>query len=653
MRRPKKQHHRRMELLVVAAEERRLATLRNVLTRTGGEDFHVHCMSSCQEARQGNAERHYDLVFCDLASGEEDCPARGRDTFPVIFLGAKLDEPQTQRRLQSSLCTLPRSAQPAEPCKALAVLGALARNGKERQQQSSEELLRKLRRTVEQSPDLVMITNRSGVLEYVNSAFENVTGYSREQVIGQTLGMLNSEQQPGELYEEMWDTVVSGNVFHGIVVNRKKNGENFVLEKTITPLRNREGEITHFISTGRDITAQRRLELQLRQAQKMDGIGRLAGGVAHDFNNLLMVISAYAELTLDALPQEDPLRSKVGEILTAARRAADLTRQLLAFGRKQVQSLQLLDLNSVIQEIGRMLPRLIGEDIQLSILPGTDLQKIKADPVQIEQIVLNLAANARDAMPRGGKLTIETATVHLNERYVQAHPVVPPGDYVLLTVSDSGEGILAEHLPHIFEPFFTTKEEGSGTGLGLATVYGIVKQNSGFIWVYSEPGMGTTFRIYLPRAESQIAKAAVSPTPQDSPRGQGEMLLLVEDESAVRHSTRDFLTGLGYTVLEAPNGEEALRASREYCGPIHLLISDVVMPKMSGPVLAEQLVAERPQMQTLFVSGYAESTVLRHGRIDVTARFLQKPFGLRALAQKVREVLDENKPLARAAEASG
>ena len=637
-----------MDLLLVASEERRLASLRDLLAQTGGEDFHLHCMSSCEEARQCNTERGFDLILCDLASA--DCPASEKDNLPVIFLGDKLDEPQNRHRLQSSLCNFARTTHPHVTCKALAVLGALARNCREQQQQSTAELLRKLRRTVEQSPDLVMITNRSGVLEYVNSAFESVTGYSREEVIGQTLGMLKSEQQPGELYEEMWDTVVSGNVFHGIVVNRKKNGETFVLEKTITPLRNREGEITHFISTGRDITAQRRLELQLQQAQKMDGIGRLAGGVAHDFNNLLMVISAYAELTLDALPQDHSLRSNVGEILTAARRAADLTRQLLAFGRKQVQSLQVLDLNSVIQEIGRMLPRLIGEDIQLSILPGSDSNKIKADPVQIEQIVLNLAANARDAMPRGGKLTIETTALHLDERYVQAHPVVPHGDYVLLTVSDSGEGIPAEHLAHIFEPFYTTKEEGRGTGLGLATVYGIVKQNGGYIWVYSEPGMGTTFKIYLPRAESQNVKATASSAAQDSPQGQ-ETLLLVEDESAVRHATRDFLTRLGYTVLEAQNGEEALRVSREYCGPIHLLISDVVMPKMSGPVLAEQLIAERPQMKTLFASGYAETTVLQHGKIDVTARFLQKPFGLKALAQKVREVLDEKEPLARAAKA--
>ncbi|HTZ98295.1 MAG TPA: ATP-binding protein [Terriglobales bacterium] len=638
-----------MEILLVASEERKLASLQKSLAHCGGERVHLDFASSCDQARQRIIGGTYDFVLCDLVSCEEECSAdeKGR----LVFLGDKADESEMQHKLQSVFCNRLCGRRGGDPCVALAVVTAVANSSKEKQRQSTEELLHKLRHTVEQSPDSVMITDRSGVLEYVNPAFENITGFAREEVVGETLGILKSEQQPGELYEEMWDTVVSGKVFHGIVVNRKKNGESFVMEKTITPMRNSDGEITHFISTGRDITTQRRLELQLQQAQKMDGIGRLAGGVAHDFNNLLMVISAYAELTLDALPEEDRLRNNVSEILTAARRAADLTRQLLVFSRKQMQSLQLLDLNSVLQDINRMLPRLIGEDVQFAFAPASGLDKVKADPVQIEQIVLNLAANARDAMPRGGKLTIETANVHLDERYVQAHSMVPLGDYVMLAVSDSGEGIPAEHLTHIFEPFYTTKEEGHGTGLGLATVYGIVKQNGGFIWVYSEPGMGTTFKIYLPKAESQKAKQTKADVDQDSPQGH-ETLLLVEDESPVRQSTRDFLTRNGYTVLEAQNGEEALRVSREYCGPVHLLISDVVMPKMSGPLLAEQLSAERPQMKTLFVSGYAESTVLQHGKIDVTARFLQKPFGLKALAQKVREVLDEKQPRARAASAS-
>ncbi len=460
---------------------------------------------------------------------------------------------------------------------------------------------------------------------------------------------MKSDQQPGELYEEMWDTVLSGNVFRGIVTDRKKNGEMFIVEKVMTPMVEEGGRITHFISTARDITDRRKLEAELQQAHKMDALGQLAGGVAHDFNNLLMVISAYAELSLDRLASADPLRQNVGEILTASRRAADLTRQLLAFGRKQLQSLQVLDLNPVIGEISRMLPRLIGEDIQLAFIPGQDLNRVKADPVQIEQVMMNLAANARDAMPRGGKLTIETANMFLDDTYLQRRTVVPKGDYVLIAVTDSGEGIAPEHLAHIFEPFYTTKAAGKGTGLGLATVYGIVKQSGGFIWVYSEPGLGTTFKIYLPRAQSE--RAAADPevaASSKSPYGC-ETVLLVEDEAAVRESEREFLARYGYTVLEAKHGEDAIRISQAYDGCIHLMITDVVMPVMGGAAVAEQLSRERPDMNVLFVSGYAENTVLAQGKIDVKNHFLPKPFSLRALGRKVREVIDPKRPRASAA----
>ena len=432
------------------------------------------------------------------------------------------------------------------------------------------------------------------------------------------------------------------------MANRKKNGDIFVAEKTITPLRDGEGRITHFISNDRDITDQRRLQNQLQQAQKMDAIGRLAGGVAHDFNNLLMVISSYAELMLDSLAPQHPLRRNVDEIQKASRRATDLTRQLLAFGRKQMQTLQLLDLNSMIEEINKMLPRLIGEDIELEFVPGNKLGRVKADPVQIEQVLMNLAANAREAMPEGGRLVIETASVRLDEAYIQAHSIVPPGDYILLTVTDSGQGIAPEHLSHIFEPFYTTKKEGAGTGLGLATVYGIVKQNSGFIWVYTEPGLGTSFKIYLPRAKDATVVPQASP-PVEGYSGGCETVLLAEDEPAVRQSTREFLTLNGYIVLEAKNGTDALAIAREYKGTIHLMVSDVVMPQMGGARLAAELAIERPEMKVLFVSGYAESTVQRHGAIDVTARFLQKSFSLRTLAHKIREILDPEVPALAAA----
>jgi nitrogen-specific signal transduction histidine kinase len=418
--------------------------------------------------------------------------------------------------------------------------------------------------------------------------------------------VLKSGQQAPELYQELWQSILSGSVFRCTMVNQKKNGEIFVTEKVITPLRDGEGLITHFISNDRDITDRRRLENQLQQAQKMDAIGLLAGGAAHDFNNLLMVISSYAELMLDSLAPQHPLRRNVDEIQKASRRAADLTRQLLALGRKQMQTLQLLDLNSIIEEINKMLPRLIGEDIELEFVPGKKLGRVKVDPVQIEQVVMNLAANARDAMPKGGRLVIETASVRLDDAYVQAHSIVSTGEYVLLTVTDSGEGISPEHLSHVFEPFYTTKEEGRGTGLGLVEGY----------------------------------------------LGGCETLLLAEDEPAVRQSTREFLSLNGYIVLEAKNGSDAVAVAREYKGPIHLMVTDVVMPQMGGARLAAELALERPDMKVLFVSGYAETTVQRHGAIDVTTRFLQKPFSLRTLARKIREVLDADAPALAAAAAS-
>lgn len=618
---------RPLRILLAGGSERYFIQIRELLMP--GKSGHL-CLDHAASPAGVLSEKgkgRYDLLLCSSQSTDDDAfellrqVRQHQSRVPLIFLSDPVNKGAIELAMHA------------------AVVRAAQVKSVDDQQPDSEGTLRKLWRLVEQSTDSVIIMDRSGVMEYVNPAFEALTGYSRGEAIGQTLGILKSEQQAGELYEEMWNTVLSGNVFRGIVTDRKKNGEAVIIEKALTPLRDANGEITHFISTGRDITERRQLESDLRQAQKMDAIGRLAGGVAHDFNNLLLVISAYAELMLDSLAAEDPLRRNVGEIITASRRAADLTRQLLAFGRKQMQLLQVLDLNTVIAEITFMLARLIGEDIELIFLPEQNLGKVKADPVQIEQIVMNLAANARDAMPGGGTLTIETATVEVDEAYVQRHSIVPPGDYVLLTVADSGQGIATKHLTHIFEPFYTTKKEGKGTGLGLATVYGIVKQNGGFVWVYSEPGQGTTFKIYLPRVHSLRSEVRVAKSTEPCPRGC-ETVLLVEDEASVRQASRQFLLGSGYKVLEAVDGEDALREAREHEGPIHLMITDVVMPRMSGPRLAEQLADNRPDMKVLFVSGYAERTVLQHGKIDVTNRFLQKPFSLKTLGRKVREVLE-------------
>ncbi len=646
---------RQMHILLVAENQEDFIYLRDLLVRAGDGHIALDHAQSSEEALALLRRTPRDLILCDYKSGDgmalrllHELRAQGLGP-PVIFLSDYVDEATVEAAIRAGTCGCVQTASLDEASITRTIRHAIEVYCKERQRQKAEDALRKLWRAVEQSADLVIISDREGIIEYVNPAFETLTGYSREETIGETPRLLKSEEQNPEVYRELWQTILSGNVFRGVLANRKKNGEIFFAEKTITPLRDAEGKITHFISNDRDITERRRLEIQFQQAQKMDAIGTLAGGVAHDFNNLLMVISAYAELMQDSLAPEHPLRRNVQEIMAASRRAADLTRQLLAFGRKQVQSLQFLDLNWVIDEINKMLPRLIGEDIELVFAPGQKLGKVKADLVQIEQIVMNLAANARDAMPKGGKLTIETANVHLGESYVQEHSIVPVGDYVLLAVTDCGGGIAPQHIAHIFEPFYTTKKDGKATGLGLATVYGIVKQNGGFVWVYSEPGLGTTFKIYLPRVQQESENIRLKKPAEMSSSKGCETLLLVEDELAVRQSTREFLILNGYIVLEAKNGEDALCIARDYVPPIHMMITDVVMPNMGGPKLAGHLATEGPCMKVLFVSGYAENTVLRHGAIDVTSRFLQKPFPLKTLGRKIREVLETDTAMAASA----
>jgi PAS domain S-box-containing protein len=521
------------------------------------------------------------------------------------------------------------------------IRSTMALHSLQQEQHNAEASLRKLSRAVEQSADVVMITDRQGLIEYVNPAFEALNGYSREEACGKTPRILNSGQQDPEIYREMWKALLSGNVFRGILLNRKKSGELYYLEETVCPVRDADGQITHFISNGRDLTDRLRLEGQLLQAQKMDAIGRLAGGVAHDFNNLLTIITSYSELALDEVPFISSLATKIQEILLAARRAAELTGQLLAFSRKQPQALRVVDLNQVISSIAKTLPRLIGEDIEFSFLPGQSLGRVPADPVQIEQILMNLAANARDAMPRGGDLRIETSGVYIDADYVHGKAaVIPEGPYALITVSDNGTGIPQENLPHIFEPFYTTKPAGQGTGLGLATVYGIVKQNHGFVWVYSEPGSGTVFKVYLPCVLERKRAAETAPAEHENAKGGSETLLLVEDEPAVRRAAAEFLRLQGYNVVEAKDGLEALAVAQQRCAEIDLLVTDVVMPNLSGGALAKKMVELRPDAKFLFVSGYAGKTLLDHNVVDLETNFLQKPYSLKELSRKIRCALE-------------
>jgi PAS domain S-box-containing protein len=408
----------------------------------------------------------------------------------------------------------------------------------------------------------------------------------------------------------------------------------------VEPLRTAEGELQGAICMALDITDRKQLEEQLRQAQKMEAVGRLAGGIAHDFNNLLMVIQGYADLMTERLAEGDPLRRNAEQIQTASQRATSLTRQLLAFSRKQMLAPKVLNVQSVVVEMEKILRRLIGEDIQLETSSVEDLGLIKADRSQIEQVIMNLAVNARDAMPEGGRLTIETANVELDKAAAHPPAVLSPGRYVMLAVTDNGCGMDAETQAHIFEPFFTTKEKGKGTGLGLATVYGIVKQSGGYVWVYSEPGRGTSFKVYLPRIEDEqtVRGRDGKSDATELPRGS-ETVLLVEDEKGVRELAREYLQLTGYTVISAEDGHTALELAAMHVGPIQLLMTDVVMPGISGRELAGRVKAIRPEIKVLFMSGYTDQAVVHHGILDTDAALLQKPFTMAALAAKLREIL--------------
>jgi two-component system, cell cycle sensor histidine kinase and response regulator CckA len=408
----------------------------------------------------------------------------------------------------------------------------------------------------------------------------------------------------------------------------------------VEPLRDLDGQVSGAICMSLDITDRKQLEEQLRQAQKMEAVGRLAGGIAHDFNNLLMVIQGYGDLLVERLPTGDPLHRNAEQIQMAAQRASSLTRQLLAFSRKQMLAPKILNVHSVVADMEKILRRLIGEDVQLETSSVPDLGLVKADRSQIEQVILNLAVNARDAMPQGGRLTIETANVELDASYSHPPAVLSPGKYVMLAVTDNGCGMDTETQTHVFEPFFTTKEKGKGTGLGLATVYGVVKQSGGYVWVYSEPGRGTSFKIYLPRIEERTVPAGREGVTETSPPQRGsETILLVEDEKGVRELARDYLTTTGYTVVEAEDGHTALELAAMHVGPIHLLLTDVVMPGISGKELAERVGQIRPGIKILYMSGYTDQAVVHHGILENDAVLLQKPFTLTTLASKLREIL--------------
>ena len=615
-------------------------------------DARIRIAVNYDEALRAFEEQPFDVACVDYLLGArdglsllKDIRQKGIDT-PVIVLTGRGAEDVAVLAMKSGAADYLSKASLTSESLERTIRHALALHAEERQRWHAEAALRaseeRFRALVENSSDTLMLLDAEGRISYLSPASGRHLGWSPEQMVGRSIfdfvhlddrdqvgvRMAETLSHPGRTVTEhvrFCHADGTWRIMEGVGVNRLA-----------------DPAVAAIVVNVRDITERRRLEDQLRQAQKMEAVGQLAGGIAHDFNNLLTAILGYCHLMLDDIPEGDPLRLDLLEIQAAGDRAAALTRQLLAFSRRQMLQPQVVDINLLVTRLEKLLRRSISEDVELVTVLAPDLRAVTVDPASVEQILVNLAVNARDAMPTGGRLTIETANVDLDDTYAVAHVAITPGPYVMLAVSDTGQGMDAATRARVFEPFFTTKEQGKGSGLGLATVYGIVKQSGGYVWVYSEPDHGTSFKVYLPPA----AAAATQPAANDAVAAPGwETVLLVEDEDAVRALAREVLRRHGYVVLEACHGVDALRVAERHADKIHLLVTDVVMPHMSGRKLAERLAEMRPGLKTLFMSGYTDHALLPE---DVTpgAEFLQKPFTPDVLARRVRRILEAD-PIAK------
>jgi PAS domain S-box-containing protein len=497
----------------------------------------------------------------------------------------------------------------------------------------------RLAMAVEQAAETIMIADLDGTILYANPAFEKSSGYTRAEALGQNPRILKSGKQDAAFYREMWNVLKRGEVWQGHFCNKRKDGTVYEENATVSPIRDANGKTVSYVAVKHDVTHEMELNVQLLQSQKMEAFGLLAGGIAHDFNNILSVVLGYSDIWLTKLPPDAPICGALTAIKSAGERASGLTQQLLAFSRKTILEPKILDLNAIVNETKKMLARLIGEDIGLVSNLDPGIPRIKVDPGQISQVLMNLAVNARDAMPRGGTLTFKTGTVDFDDAYVQTHPGAQPGCHALLSVSDTGSGMTPETLTRIFEPFFTTKGVGKGTGLGLAVVHGVVTQSGGSIKVESVIGIGTTFKIYIPAIREPLT--AASESKNLSYQTGSETILIVEDEGSLREFIDECLQSAGYHMLTARGGAEALALIRSHKGKIHLMLTDVVMPGMSGRELAVMLQLQMPELKVLYMSGYTDDSVVRQGIDYERVAFLQKPFTPFELLKKIREELDK------------
>jgi PAS domain S-box-containing protein len=638
--------------LLMAEDSPDDAGLLEVALRAGGFDPEIHCVSTEEEFRAALAEGGWDAVLLDYSLPrfgalrglevlrETGSPLRalvisgtvGEDELVAAMRAGAVDYIQKE-----NLSRLP-------PAIRRELKDAAARREYVSERKEAEAALRRseahFRSLIENASELIVVADTANGITYVSPSVERVLGYVAEERLGRSpLELVHPDDQM-RVQQLFADTVRPVAVMEPLRVRLRHRDGSWRTLEAVARRQTGEGVVGGIVINARDITEREHLEAQLLQAQKIEAVGRLAGGIAHDFNNLVTAILGYADLALRRLAPQDPLRRNVEEITRAAERAAGLTQQLLAFSRKQVLQPRVLDVRAVLEGAQGLLRRLIGEDIELVIRAGPNVGRVRVDPVQLEQVLLNLAINARDAMPQGGRLVLEASDADLDEAYARDHLGGRAGRFVMIAVSDTGHGMDRETQARIFEPFFTTKEVGKGTGLGLSTVYGIVKQSGGYIWVYSEPGRGSTFKVYLPRVIPEGEESAPSPVEPAFPARGSETVLLVEDEDSVRELVQELLESVGYQVLTAARPAEAMRLSQDYAGRVHLLVTDVVMPQMGGPELAQRLRALRPEMKVLFLSGYSPGIVEEHGVLDHGATFLQKPFSAEALETKVRETLD-------------